>query len=203
MRDPRDHRMSLDPREHIRVMDPMARDPRMTDMRGDPRGISGRLNGANADAMWGQPPGPPHHQMAHQHPSGPPAKMLNPSSINQWAAPPPKDIMPGKPSGWEEPSPPTQRRNVPNFDDGTSLWGNPATNHRAVPGSKVTQWTDPTKNLGRGGLLFIFTIFDLFLRKRRLRVCPLVISLNHPSVNRHEPSEINDVILIKVLDEIT
>lgn len=50
MRDPRDHRMSLDPREHMRVMDPMARDPRMTDMRGDPRGISGRLNGANADA---------------------------------------------------------------------------------------------------------------------------------------------------------
>lgn len=29
----------------------------------------------------------------------------------------------GKPSGWEEPSPPTQRRNIPNFDDGTSLWG--------------------------------------------------------------------------------
>lgn len=28
-----------------------------------------------------------------------------------------------KPSGWEEPSPPTQRRNIPNFDDGTSLWG--------------------------------------------------------------------------------
>lgn len=25
-------------------------------------------------------------------------------------------------SGWEEPSPPTQRRNIPNFDDGTSLW---------------------------------------------------------------------------------
>lgn len=28
-----------------------------------------------------------------------------------------------KSSGWEEPSPPTQRRNMPNFDDGTSLWG--------------------------------------------------------------------------------
>lgn len=28
-----------------------------------------------------------------------------------------------KPSGWEQdPSPPTQRRNIPNFDDGTSLW---------------------------------------------------------------------------------
>lgn len=34
--------------------------------------------------------------------------------------------MGGKPTGWEEPSPPSQRRNMPNFDDGTSLWGNPA-----------------------------------------------------------------------------
>ncbi|XP_012255062.2 protein Gawky isoform X3 [Athalia rosae] len=154
MRDPRDHRISLDPRDHMRVMDPMSRDPRMTDMRGDPRGISGRLNGASADAMWGQPPGPPHHQMGgHQHPSGPPAKMVNASSMNQWAAPPPKEMMPGKPSGWEEPSPPTQRRNVPNYDDGTSLWGNPAPNPRAMPGSKVSHWKDlPTPNLGRGGM---------------------------------------------------
>lgn len=152
MRDPRDHRMSLDPRDHMRVMDPMARDPRMADMRGDPRGISGRLHGANADAMWSQPPGPPHHQMGHQHPSGPPAKMLNPSNMNQWAAQPPKEIMPGKPSGWEEPSPPTQRRNVPNYDDGTSLWGNPAANQRAMPGSKVSHWKDiPAPNLARGG----------------------------------------------------
>ncbi|XP_015596287.1 trinucleotide repeat-containing gene 6C protein isoform X2 [Cephus cinctus] len=152
MRDPRDHRMSLDPRDHMRVMDPMGRDHRMADMRGDSRGISGRLNGASADAMWGQPPGPPHHQMGHQHPSGPPVKMLNPSSMNQWAAPPPKDMMPGKPSGWEEPSPPTQRRNVPNYDDGTSLWGNPGANQRAMPGSKVSHWKDlPTPNLGRGG----------------------------------------------------
>ena len=34
--------------------------------------------------------------------------------------------MPSKGSNnWEEPSPPTQRRNMPNYDDGTSLWGNP------------------------------------------------------------------------------
>lgn len=26
-------------------------------------------------------------------------------------------------TGWEEPSPPAQRRNMPNYDDGTSLWG--------------------------------------------------------------------------------
>ncbi|XP_034939131.1 trinucleotide repeat-containing gene 6C protein isoform X3 [Chelonus insularis] len=152
MRDPRDHRMSLDPREHIRVLDPMTRDPRMTDMRGDPRGISGRLNGASADAMWG-PPGPPHHQMSHQHPSGPPTKMLNPSSMNQWSAPPPKEMMPGKQTGWEEPSPPAQRRNVPNYDDGTSLWGNPTANQRAMPSGKVSHWKDiPANNLGRGGM---------------------------------------------------
>lgn len=30
---------------------------------------------------------------------------------------------PPKPTGWEEPSPPAQRRNIPNYDDGTSLWG--------------------------------------------------------------------------------
>lgn len=166
MRDPRDHRMSLDPRDHMRVMDPMPRDPRMADMRGDPRGISGRLHGTNADAMWSQPPGPPHHQMGHQHPSGPPAKMLNPSNVNQWAAPPPKDIMPGKPSGWEEPSPPTQRRNVPNYDDGTSLWGNPGANQRAMPGSKVSHWKDlPAQNLARGGKcsLKVYLLFHIYI----------------------------------------
>lgn len=34
-----------------------------------------------------------------------------------------KDLSQSKPTGWEEPSPPTQRRNIPNYDDGTSLWG--------------------------------------------------------------------------------
>ncbi|XP_043482810.1 trinucleotide repeat-containing gene 6B protein isoform X3 [Leptopilina heterotoma] len=154
MRDPRDHRMSLDPREHIRVIDPMARDPRMADMRGDPRGISGRLNGAGTDTMWGQPPGPPHHQMGHQHPSGPPTKMINPSSMNQWSGPPQKEMMPGgKPSGWEEPSPPTQRRSVQNYDDGTSLWGNPGPNQRTMPGTKVSHWKDlPVPNIARGAM---------------------------------------------------
>lgn len=160
MRDPRDHRMSLDPREHMRVMDPMARDPRMADMRGDPRGISGRLNGASADAMlWAQQSGPPHHQMSHQqHPAGPPTKMINPSGMNQWAAaPPPKDMIPPKPSGWEEPSPPPVRRNVPNYDDGTSLWGNPGSNQRAIPASKVSHWKDiPAPNIARTGKLKFF-----------------------------------------------
>lgn len=42
-----------------------------------------------------------------------------------------KDSIGNKPSGgsgWDDVSPPTQRRpvpNIPNYDDGTSLWGNP------------------------------------------------------------------------------
>lgn len=105
--------------------------------------------------MWGQPPGPPHHQMGHQHPSGPPTKMINPSSMNQWSGPPQKEMMPGggKPTGWEEPSPPTQRRSVQNYDDGTSLWGNPGPNQRTMPGTKVSHWKDlPVPNIARGGL---------------------------------------------------
>lgn len=66
-------------------------------------GITGRLNGAGAE-FWGQTgphagPGGMHHQ--NKMPVGP------------------------NTAGWEEPSPPTQRRNMPNYDDGTSLWGNP------------------------------------------------------------------------------
>lgn len=46
------------------------------------------------------------------------------TGVSQWPGPPPKDMMGvGKPSGWEESSPPQQRRNIPNYDDGTSLWG--------------------------------------------------------------------------------
>jgi hypothetical protein len=51
-------------------------------------------------------------------------------SLGQWAGPPHKEAMNMKPNvpgagGWDEPSPPAQRRNLPpNYDDGTSLWGN-------------------------------------------------------------------------------
>lgn len=102
-------------------------------MRGDPRGISGRLNGGAAGdpAMWGAPPQqPPHHHVPHHQQAQPPNKMVAPNApgVNQWPGPPPKDMgMPvggvAKPTGWEEPSPPAQRRNIPNYDDGTSLWG--------------------------------------------------------------------------------
>ncbi|KAI4455914.1 trinucleotide repeat-containing protein [Holotrichia oblita] len=109
--DPRD--MRPDPTPHIRTptTDPMRMlDPREQmrlvggDMRGDPRGITGRLNGAGAEAFWGQagPQAGAHHMHQPKMPMGP-----------------------GNTTGWEEPSPPSQRRNMPNYDDGTSLWGNP------------------------------------------------------------------------------
>ena len=65
----------------------------------------------------------------------------NAPGVNQWPGPPPKDMgMPvggvAKPTGWEEPSPPAQRRNIPNYDDGTSLWG--GQQRAAVQGNKVS-----------------------------------------------------------------
>lgn len=89
----------LDPREQMRLAG--------GDMRGDPRGITGRLNGAGAEAFWGQagPQAGAHHIAHHQ------GKLpMGPSGGN---------------AGWEEPSPPAQRRSMPNYDDGTLLWGNP------------------------------------------------------------------------------
>ncbi|GLH02954.1 Protein Gawky, partial [Gryllus bimaculatus] len=75
------------------------------------------------------------------------------AAVGNWAGPPPKELAMaggGKPTGWEEPSPPTQRRNPPNYDDGTSLWGNPGAQGRM--GGKVSHWKDmPTPNMGRGG----------------------------------------------------
>ncbi|XP_053969014.1 protein Gawky isoform X2 [Anastrepha ludens] len=54
----------------------------------------------------------------------------------------PKDIssMTGKVTGWEEPSPPPQRRNIPNYDDGTSLWGQQS---RVPSGSHWKDISDP------------------------------------------------------------
>lgn len=68
-------------------------------------GITGRLNGAGAEAFWGQSTPHAGPQPIHHHSKLP--------------------VGPSNGSGWEEPSPPTQRRNMPNYDDGTSLWGNP------------------------------------------------------------------------------
>ncbi|XP_036223041.1 protein Gawky isoform X2 [Bactrocera oleae] len=59
----------------------------------------------------------------------------------------PKDItsMAGKVTGWEEPSPPPQRRNIPNYDDGTSLWGQQS----RVPGGSGSHWKDISDPLSR------------------------------------------------------
>ena len=151
MRDPRDMRVMGDNRGGDSMM------------RGDHRGISGRLNGAVDDpSMW---PRPLHHNMLTQ--SQPPQKMVGPGGVgsggghfpggvNQWAAPPPKDMgMSGgggggssKASGWEEPSPPAQRRNIPNYDDGTSLWSQ---QQNRMGGGKVSHWKEmPSGNMSRG-----------------------------------------------------
>lgn len=68
-------------------------------------GITGRLNGAGAEAFWGQSAPHANAQPIHHHSKMP--------------------VGPTNGAGWEEPSPPSQRRNMPNYDDGTSLWGNP------------------------------------------------------------------------------
>lgn len=81
------------------------------DMRGDPRGITGRLNGAGAEAFWSQTG--PHGGGAPQHMHHPNKMAVGPAAGGNGGV------------GWEEPSPPTQRRNMPSYDDGTSLWGNP------------------------------------------------------------------------------
>lgn len=129
--DPRDMRM-IDPRETIR------------DMRGDPRGISGRLNGTSE--MWGQHHAITHGQIPINKMVGPAAAaavaaVATPGNNAQWgSAQPvtgPKDItMASKPTGWEEPSPPPQRRNISNYDDSTSLWGQQS----RVPGG--SHWKD-------------------------------------------------------------
>ncbi|XP_017467551.1 PREDICTED: protein Gawky isoform X3 [Rhagoletis zephyria] len=59
----------------------------------------------------------------------------------------PKDItsMAGKVTGWEEPSPPPQRRNIPNYDDGTSLWGQQS----RVSGGGSSHWKDISDPMNR------------------------------------------------------
>ncbi|XP_023022577.2 trinucleotide repeat containing adaptor protein gawky isoform X1 [Leptinotarsa decemlineata] len=106
----------LDPRDQMRQM-------AGNDMRGDPRGITGRLNGAGTEAFWGQSTSHAGSQQMHHHNKMP--------------------VAPGNTAGWDEPSPPSQRRNMPNYDDGTSLWGNP---------QQGSHWKDlPTGgNMGRG-----------------------------------------------------
>ncbi|XP_065162947.1 protein Gawky isoform X3 [Atheta coriaria] len=130
---PMDHRdIRPDPREmragsndQMRLVDPQLRLP-VGDMRGDLRGITGRLNGSGAETFWpqGGPQAPAHH-MHHQ------GKMPVGPGGNGGA-------------GWEEPSPPSQRRNMPNYDDGTSLWGNP---------QQGSHWKDlPTGGGGAGAM---------------------------------------------------
>lgn len=153
---------SGDPRD-LRMIDP--RDP----IRGDPRGISGRLNGTSE--MWG------HHSIPHNQIPNinkmvcPPSvgaagvtasnSNIGPGSVGsvsnnigtQWGASQtvvggPKDIS-KQITGWEEPSPPPQRRTIPNYDDGTSLWGQQS----RVPGGGSTHWKDMTDSINRSHIM--------------------------------------------------
>ncbi|XP_016967317.1 protein Gawky isoform X2 [Drosophila biarmipes] len=160
---------SSDPRD-IRMIDP--RDP----IRGDPRGISGRLNGTSE--MWGHHPQMSHNQIQNINkmvgqsvatagtnvggtsgsgigPGGPGPGPVSNNIPTQWGPSQavgvgvsgPKDIS-KQISGWEEPSPPPQRRSIPNYDDGTSLWGQ----QTRVPGGSG-HWKDMTDSIGRSGHL--------------------------------------------------
>ncbi|XP_037952766.1 protein Gawky isoform X2 [Teleopsis dalmanni] len=51
-------------------------------------------------------------------------------------------------TGWEEPSPPPQRRNLTNYDDGTSLWSQQA----RVPGG-TAHWKDISDPINRSHLI--------------------------------------------------
>ncbi|KAH1016898.1 hypothetical protein HUJ04_008053, partial [Dendroctonus ponderosae] len=119
-------------------LDPRQLDPRemrqMTggDMRGDPRGITGRLNGAGAE-FWSQ-------SAPHAGPGG----MHHPNKM---------PVGPGNTAGWEEPSPPTQRRAMSNYDDGTSLWGNPQQGEHFIKLIEFAVYYPEGTPLGNTGLI--------------------------------------------------
>lgn len=54
-------------------------------------------------------------------------------------------------SGWEEPSPPPQRRNIPNYDDGTSLWSQQARGMQTA-NSHWKDISDPRAHIMRSNL---------------------------------------------------
>ncbi|BES99135.1 Trinucleotide repeat containing 6C [Nesidiocoris tenuis] len=160
-RDPRDlrhgeMRQIIEARENMRPnsVDHRSMGGNEVLMRGDPRGISGRLNGVSNEAMWTAPG--PHLHMPHHHAKLP--NQPNHPGVNQWASgggPQLKELpsVPKPNNGWEEPSPPVQRRNMPNYDDGTSLWGSQQHARPAMQGqNKVSHWKEmPTNSaMGRG-----------------------------------------------------
>ncbi|KAH8309909.1 hypothetical protein KR059_003557 [Drosophila kikkawai] len=157
---------SNDPRDIRMIVDPM-RDP----IRGDPRGISGRLNGTSE--MWGH-----HAQISHSQNmqnlnkmaapagvgttaagGGPGTNSVSSNIATQWGPPTQgvgvvKDIS-KQISGWEEPSPPPQRRSIPNYDDGTSLWGQQQQQQGRVVTAAASgvggHWKDMTDSIGGRG----------------------------------------------------
>ncbi|EDW83596.2 uncharacterized protein Dwil_GK13697, isoform C [Drosophila willistoni] len=168
--DPRDMRM-IDPRDPIRG-DPRGISGRLngtSEMWGHHPQIShnqmqsinkmvGQVVGAAGSSVGvGSAPGP-----GGPGPGGPagigsagvPGTGVSSNIGTQWGANQsvggPKDISKQISSGWEEPSPPPQRRNIPNYDDGTSLWGQqPA----RVPGGGGGHWKDMSEPMNRNHLI--------------------------------------------------
>ena len=90
----------------------------------NPRGAmnNGSMGVDPNQGMWGKPPQQPPPQPQSQWGGGPPGH-IGPAAHGAHVGMKDKQ---GN-SGWDD-SPPTQRRaapNIPNYDDGTSLWGNP------------------------------------------------------------------------------
>lgn len=114
-------------------------------------GIAGMGPGPSDNMAMGGPTGPSHWP-------GPQNKSVAPQwsgsgGINMQSAP--KEM---KPSGWDEHSPPTQKRPVHNYDDGTAVWGNPSQMQQQQQagggggGSAVCRWKDmPNPNNVTGG----------------------------------------------------
>ena len=116
------------------------------DVRPSRMGMSGMGGPTGPDAMQAagmmQGPGAPSHWPGAQNKPG----------VSQWSGGsgmgPPKEM---KSSGWDEhQSPPAQKRPVPvpNFDDGTSVWGNPQ-----MQQGSVSRWKDmPNPNVANRGM---------------------------------------------------
>lgn len=98
---------------------------------GNDRGSQGRgmINGQIGDqGMWNKPPPQLQQQPQSQWGNGP----SNDGHLGSHVGP--------KEKGWDDISPPAQRRlipNLPNYDDGTSLWGN------AIPSQPQQQQQQP------------------------------------------------------------
>lgn len=108
---------------------------------------------------WGEVRPPQRMAMSGIGPSVPENMGMAPTAPSHWPGPqnkpapqwggnvPSKEM---KPSGWDEHSPPAQKRQVPQYDDGTAVWGNPS-QIQQPGGNVVCRWKDmPNPNVAGG-----------------------------------------------------